>query len=125
MIAKALVLIVGLADVLSGAALLLARRWFFDNIGNFPPYSPHFLGDAGAFLLPVGIGLVIAARDPARFRSVVLIGTGASVLHFLNHLYGSVTAGESWIESVLLLIQAVAMVYVSVAVRGVTLKKTK
>ena len=100
MIAKVLVAIVGVSDVLAGAALLLAPQWFFDNIGTFPPYSRHYLGDAGAFLLPVGIALLVAATNPRRHYSLVLVGLGVSVLHFLAHLYGSVRFNESWLQTV-------------------------
>lgn len=110
MIARAIVLIVGLGDVVAGAALLLTPHWFFDNVAPFGTYNPHFLGDAGAFLLPVGVGLMIAARDLSRFRSLVILGVAVSVLHFLNHLYGSIAHAESWPVTGAVAVQAVAMV---------------
>ena len=110
MIARAIVVIVGLGDVLAGAALLFTPCWFFDSVAPFGTYNAHFLGDAGAFLLPVGVGLMVAARDLSRFRSLVILGTAVSVLHFSIHLYGSLAHGESWRVTGAVAVQAVAMV---------------
>ncbi len=110
---RAVLLIVGLSDALAGLALLVAPRWFFDTIGNIPPYSRHFMGDTGSFLLPVGVALILAARDPRRFRLLVWLGAGASLLHFLNHLYGSLAAGEAWLPTLEVAVPAVAMLAVA------------
>lgn len=109
MLVRVLVIIVGLTDVLAGGSLLVARRWFFDTIAPFPPYSPHFMGDAGAFLLPVGGALLIAATNPTRYFALLVLGAAVSVLHLLNHLYGSATAGESWLQTFEVGVIAVAM----------------
>jgi hypothetical protein len=71
----------GLFYLLKGVALLVAPDWFFATIGYYPPYNRHYAGDAGALSLPLGIGLLLAARHPARQRSVVGIGAGVSLLH--------------------------------------------
>jgi hypothetical protein len=77
----------GLFNLLIGLALLFAPVWFYENIGNFPPYNRHFLGDAGAFLLPWGIGLLLAARQPAAHRSLIGLAAIAALIHALNHAY--------------------------------------
>ena len=86
-IGQALIAIVGLADAAAGAALLLAPEWFYRTVGTFPPFNRHYAGDAGAFLLPIGIGLMFAARAPGRYRAVLLLGLGASWVHAANHGY--------------------------------------
>jgi hypothetical protein len=86
-IAKALIALVGLADTLAGSALLLAPEWFFTTFGQFPPLNRHYMGDAGSFLLPIGLALLVTARDPVRYRPILLIGLLASWLHTLNHGY--------------------------------------
>lgn len=48
----------GLFYTLSGLALLFLPTWFFTYIGDFPPFNRHYMGDAGAFILPLGIGLL-------------------------------------------------------------------
>jgi hypothetical protein len=116
-IVRILVIIVGLTDALAGAALLVGPRWFFDNVGPFAPYNPHYLGDAGAFLLPVGIGLLVAAVNPRKYMALLVLGMAVSVLHFLNHLDGSVSRGESWLQTFEVGVIALAMVVAAVATR--------
>lgn len=86
-LARALIALAGLADTLAGIALLLAPEWFFSAVGHFPPFNRHYLGDTGSFLLPIGVGLLVAARDPIRYRPILLLGLLASWLHTLNHAY--------------------------------------
>lgn len=90
-IGQALIGLVGLADTVAGAALLLAPEWFYETLGTFPPFNRHYAGDAGAFLLPIGIGLLFAAREPARFRAILVLGLGASWIHALNHAYDALS----------------------------------
>jgi len=83
---RSIAVAVGVAYVASALGLLLAPGWFFDNIGNYPPFNRHFMGDAGSFLLPLGLGLLWAARDTARHRAIIaLVGIG-SLVHAMNHV---------------------------------------
>jgi len=77
----------GLFYTLTGLALIFLPTWFFTYIGDFPPFNRHYMGDAGAFILPLGIGLLVAVRQPAAHRGVVLVSAAASLLHALNHAY--------------------------------------
>jgi hypothetical protein len=86
-IGQALIALVGVGDTAAGAALLLAPEWFYATIGTFPPFNRHYAGDAGAFLLPIGLGLLFAAREPRRYRPLLVLALGASWLHALNHAY--------------------------------------
>lgn len=79
--------VAGLGYLSAGVVQLVAPQWFFENIGYFPPFNRHYLGDLGSFLLPLGIGLLVAARNPVAHRGLVGIGAAASVLHLLNHVY--------------------------------------
>ena len=82
-----MVAIGGLFYALTGLALLLAPEWFFQNVGNFPPFNRHYAGDLGTFTLALGAGLLLASRDPARHRLLIGVAAAASVLHSLNHAY--------------------------------------
>lgn len=84
---RAGLLLVGGLYALSGLALLLAPSWFFENVGTFPPFNRHYAGDAGSFLLPWGVGLLLVARAAVRQRLVVGLAALASALHAANHLY--------------------------------------
>jgi len=110
MVTRAVLLIVGLSHALPGLLILLVPRWFYDNVGTFPPYNPHFLGDAGAFELPVGVALMAAATDPLRHRWLVLLGAAASLLHFANHLLGSLEGGGQWLLTAAVGVPAAALV---------------
>lgn len=91
---QAVLLVAGLSYVGTGIALLLAPRWFFENVGHFPPFNRHYAGDLGAFLLPLGLALLVAARNPSRHLLLIGMAAGASLLHAFNHLYDAV-AGQA------------------------------
>ena len=40
----------GAGYTLTGLSQLFAPRWFFENIGKFPPFNRHYVGDLGAFI---------------------------------------------------------------------------
>ncbi len=82
----------GLNYLFVGLALIFVPRWFFDTIGNFPPFNRHYSGDLGTFLLPLGIGLLWAARDPARHLGLIGVALAGSWLHVLNHLSDDLAA---------------------------------
>jgi hypothetical protein len=86
-IARGVIAVVGLLDVAAGLALLVAPAWFYTTVAEFPPFNRHYAGDAGAFLLGIGLALVLAARDPRRYVALLLIGVAVSWLHAINHLY--------------------------------------
>jgi hypothetical protein len=54
---------------------------------HYPPYNRHDAGDLGAFQLSLGLGLLLAAREPMRYRLVVLMAAVADLLHAFNHIY--------------------------------------
>ena len=90
---RAVIVLNGLNYLLVGLVLIFAPQWFFDHIGNFPPFNRHYSGDLGTFLLPLGIGLLWAVRDPARHLGLIGVALAGSWLHVLNHLYDDLTAG--------------------------------
>ncbi len=94
-VARVLLLMVALGDLLAGAALLAMPAWFFENIGRYPPFNRHYAGDTGAFVLALGLVVLVAARDPQRYVPVVWAATLGHVLHFANHLYDD-TLAAAW-----------------------------
>ncbi len=105
--------LVGLSDVGAGTALLIAPHWFYATVGEFPPFNRHYAGDAGAFLLPIGLGLLVAGGNPQRFALVLAVGLGASWLHAINHAYdAALNAGQgqaSMLDAGMILSTAVAL----------------
>jgi hypothetical protein len=112
-------IVVGLAGVaylLTGIALLFAPAWFFVAIGHFQPFNRHYEGDLGSFLLPLGIGLLVAARDPARNIWVIRVAAFGSLLHVLNHIYDALFYSSppgAFLQIALLLILALLLIAVS------------
>lgn len=90
---QAAVFAAGFFYLLAALALLFVPQWFFENVGHFPPYNRHYMGDTGAFLLPLATGLMVAARDPGRYRFLIAIGAIASVIHTFNHVYDAAFEG--------------------------------
>jgi hypothetical protein len=86
-IARGVIAAVGLIDIAAALALLVVPEWFYTTVAEFPPFNRHYAGDAGAFLLGIGLALVLAARDPRRYVALLLIGVAVSWLHAINHLY--------------------------------------
>jgi hypothetical protein len=83
---RTIAVVIGLFYVASALALLLTPEWFLDNIGNYPPFNRHYLGDTGSFLLVLGLMLLWAARAPARDPVMIaLVGVG-SLVHAMNHI---------------------------------------
>jgi hypothetical protein len=85
----------GIFYTLTGVALLLTPLWFFNNIGNFPPFNRHYEGDLGTMLLPMGIAMMLAARNPAQHRLLFAVVVVGSVLHALNHLLDELVLSPS------------------------------
>lgn len=110
----------GLLYVIPALMLLFAPHAFFDNYGYFPPFNRHYAGDAGAFTLPLGIGLLVAARRPAKYLSLIAVGVAVSWLHVFNHVYDDWLAQLVSPTTILLLALAAVLtiVYVRTAAIG-------
>ena len=107
----------GVINLLIALTLLFAPQFFYNAFADFPPYNRHYMGDAGAFLLPLGIGLLIAARDPVKHRALIGLAALGTVVHIGNHLYDDlfVERGATihWLtNNVPLVLLAIALVIV-------------
>lgn len=87
--------IMGATYTLTALALLFLPQWFFQNIGDFPPYNRHYEGDVGSFLLALGIGLLIAARNPTKYRLLIAVAALGSTIHLFNHIYDDIQDSDS------------------------------
>ena len=76
--------------VLPGLALVLAPIWFYNAIADFPPFNRHYMGDAGVFSFALGIGLLLAVRQPSHNRAAIGAAAVGSTLHVINHLYDDI-----------------------------------
>ena len=112
----------GLVYAATGAALLFAPRWFFEELGDFPPYNRHYSGDAGAFLLPLGLALLLAAPRPQAHRFFIAFAALASVVHAANHVYDAAIDRESVgdLVPVLVFSAIVVLAFAALPRRGLT-----
>jgi hypothetical protein len=84
---RAVVAFSGIVYLLTGLTQLVAPFWFYTYIGNLPPFNRHYIGDLGSFLLPLGIGLLVAAKNPRAHRLLIGVAALGGLLHAMNHLY--------------------------------------
>ncbi len=92
----------GVVNCLAGLALIFYPLWFFQQIGTFPPYNRHYEGDLGAYLLAVGIGLLVATPAPESHPWIIRIGAAASWFHAANHLYDTLLypSVNGWVQTI-------------------------
>ncbi len=116
---RAVLFVGGIFYTLTGVALPFAPQWFYDHIGTYPPFNHHYEGDLGAILIPMGIALVLAARDPARHRLLFGMVVAGSIIHAVNHLLDELVRSPSpdqlWTGSVPLVIFAAILAAAYVA----------
>jgi hypothetical protein len=118
---QVIVAVAGVFYTLTALALLFAPAWFFQHIGTYGAYNRHYEGDLGAFLLALGLALLLAARDPARHRLLVWAAALGSLFHALNHVYESLVAGVwpgDWLTATIpLLVLAFLLLWVALRTR--------
>jgi hypothetical protein len=93
-----LVLFAGVMYSLVAVALLIAPTWFFENMGTFPPFNRHYMGDLGSFLLPIAVGLIVASRQPQRHFLLIVVIAAGNILHALNHIYDAIIGRGDWVH---------------------------
>jgi hypothetical protein len=67
------------------AWMVVDPRSFFDNVGPFGAYNPHYIGDAAAFQGGVGIALAASIWVAALRPGALLAATAVAGLHAINH----------------------------------------
>jgi hypothetical protein len=82
---RAVLVLLGVIQVASGALALIAPDTFFDEIGRYGVQNDHYIGDVGAFVLAFGIAVLVAVRHPSWRLPVLALGALWSGLHVINH----------------------------------------
>jgi hypothetical protein len=81
----------GVGYALNGFAMLFVPSlWFFRLVPGVPEtgaFNAHLVMDGGTFYIPVGIALIVAARDAERHIAAVAIAAAATFLHAMLHIY--------------------------------------
>jgi len=103
---RIVVVLNGLFYAAIGVLLLAAPEWFFANIGNFPPFNRHYLGDLGTFQVALGAMLLGALRRPAWSAALLGVAAAGGTLHALNHAYDAWHGAGGWDQTLFLAIFA-------------------
>lgn len=113
--AQLVVGVMGIANSLTGVALIFFPQWFFQHIGTFPPFNQHYEGDLGAYILAVGIGLLVATPVPENYPWVIRIAALASLFHAANHLSGAFISPSvnAWVQTTVLAMTGLCLVAAS------------
>jgi hypothetical protein len=120
----AIVATMGISFTLTGLALLFAPQFFFDNIGTFPPFNRHYMGDLGTYSLPLGLALLWAARNPIQHRLLILAAVGINLMHAGNHAYDDLLVGTlPSLQTIILMVSGVllaaALLFVKTETKGI------
>lgn len=77
----------GLSLLVPGVVLLSAPSFFYRSLADFPPFNRHFMGDAGAFSLALGVGILLTLRNPVAHKLLIGVTALGNTIHVFNHLY--------------------------------------
>jgi hypothetical protein len=84
---RAVLVVLGVVQVATGALALIAPGTFYDEIGRYGAENSHYVGDVGAFVLAFGAAVLVAAQRPAWRVPVLLLGVLWYGLHTINHAF--------------------------------------
>ena len=91
-LAPALLGVLGAVEIALGVWMVLAPRSFFDGLGGFGAYNPHYMRDVATFELAIGIVALLAIRRPSWWPATLAVAAIQFGLHAVNHI---VDAGKA------------------------------
>jgi hypothetical protein len=84
---QAVLAVLGVIQIASGALALFAPGTFFDEVGRYGVENQHYVGDVGAFVLAFGVAVLLAAQRPGWRVPVLVLGALWYGLHAINHAF--------------------------------------
>ncbi len=85
-----------LVELALAAVMALSPHAFYDAIGPFDAYNPHYIRDVASFEAALGVALLVAVRQPSWRVPVLALATIQFGLHSLNHLLDIGGARPAW-----------------------------
>ena len=82
----AVLLLVGLSQVLPGVLAFVAPGTFFEVVGPYPPQNAHFVKDLGSWQVGLGLIALLAARRQAWQAPVLAVLALQYALHTVSHV---------------------------------------
>ncbi len=92
--------------------LLTPNQWYLamPGVTETGPFNPHFVRDIGLGFLSAGAALVLAARQPASARPLILVASvflfGHALLHLVEIILHDVEAGPALRDIALIVVPA-------------------
>jgi hypothetical protein len=86
----AVLLIVGSVTLITGLQMLFAPAYWYAHVPGVPetgPLNAHLVADGGTFNIPIGLGLLWAARNAQRQVLLIAVAACAGLLHSLLHVW--------------------------------------
>jgi uncharacterized membrane protein len=84
-------IILGAIDILTGIEMFFfPSSWFYKLVPGVPetgPFNAHLVADGGTFFLAIGVGLLIASRDPTRHWAAIVVAAIAGMMHAALHIW--------------------------------------
>ena len=90
-------MVLGVLQLLTGLALVIAPGAFYEAIANFGSRNDHFLRDYGTYYLATGVALLMATSRPSWRVPVLFVVTIQYGLHALNHLLDIGDSDPGWV----------------------------
>lgn len=85
---------------LPGLWAYVSPKTFHENVATFPPYSRHLVHDMGAFMIAVGVALVVALIWSDALSTVFLAAAVGAGLSGLAHIFDHHLGGREIIDPV-------------------------
>ncbi len=93
--ARIIALAIGVFYLLVGLWAFLDPTSFYGEVATFQPYNQHFLHDAGAFQVGLGLALLLPAVVGRGLQPALLAVLAASLLHLVAHIEDVRLGGHS------------------------------
>lgn len=76
--------------------MTISPHSFYNSIGGFDSYNPHYLRDVASFAAALGFGLAVSLGRPGWRVPMLAASTVQYALHSVNHLFDIDIAHPHW-----------------------------
>jgi hypothetical protein len=97
---RALLIVFGAVQVVTGALLWLAPGFFHDEIGPYGARNDHYMGDLATWYLALGAAALVAVRRAGWRVPVLALAFLQYALHSVNHVIDVGEADPDWLGPV-------------------------
>jgi hypothetical protein len=113
---KAVLAVVAIYHVGTGALALLAPHTFFEQIGHYGVENSHYVGDVGAFTLAFGVAVGVSVWRASWRAPILWLGALWYGFHALNHAFDTGEAkseARGWADTLSIALGAVVAIWLA------------